>query len=70
MTFREFINLVKAEVGTALTEQRIIENTNWAQNEILGENCDLMRVKPDPFMTTEDGVYSYAASTLKKFRQA
>jgi hypothetical protein len=36
---------------------------NRAQNELLGMDCQLMRVKPDPFMATTTAVYTYAASS-------
>jgi len=63
MTTQEFISLCLEEFGSALTRQRAMEYTNWAQNEILGDNNEVMRVKPDPFFATSDGVYSYAASS-------
>lgn len=63
METTEFVSLVRNEVGTAVTRQRILEITNRAQNEILSENNKQMRVMPDPFMATSDDTYSYVASS-------
>jgi len=63
METNEFISLVRNEVGTAVTRQRILELTNRAQNEILSENNEQMRVMPDPFFATADATYSYVASS-------
>jgi hypothetical protein len=40
-----------------------MQATNRAQNELLGMDCQLTRVKPDPFFATTSGTYSYAASS-------
>ena len=41
------------------TRSEILDLINIAQNELLAVDCDLMRVKPDPFLATTDGVYEY-----------
>lgn len=64
METKEFVSLVRDEVGTAVTRQRILEMTDRAQLEILGELTDATRVKPDPWIATTDGTYSYAASSV------
>lgn len=51
------------EVGSGWTRQRALEVVNDVQNEELGVDLDIMRVKPDPFVETVDGEYSQAAST-------
>lgn len=38
---------------------QILALLNIAQNEILSEDCELMRVKPDPFLETTSGTYLY-----------
>lgn len=63
MTTAQFITLVLNEVAAAYTRQQILDVTNNAQNEILGETLELMRVRPDPFLTTADATYSYVAAT-------
>jgi hypothetical protein len=62
-TTTEFINIIRKEIGTELTREQIREVTNRAQNEILGRECQLMRVRPDPFFKTVNATYSYAASS-------
>ena len=37
----------------------ILSRINDAQNELLNIDCVLMRVSPDPFLSTTDGVYEY-----------
>lgn len=63
MTTNEFVTMVLEEVGSAWTRAKILEVANRAQNEILGEDNEISRVKPDPFMATTDVTYSYAASS-------
>lgn len=63
MTTAQFVSLVLDEVAAAYTRQQVLDVTNNAQNEILGENLVLMRVRPDPFMTTAAATYAYTAST-------
>lgn len=58
-----FVTMVADEVGAAWTRAQILDVMNDCQNEILGEDCGLMRVRPDPFLTTADATYSYVAST-------
>lgn len=63
MTTSEFISLVKDEIGTSLTNARILEIVNRVQNEILARPNNISRVKPDPFFATSDDTYSYTASS-------
>lgn len=58
-----FITLVQEEVGSSWSRDRIREATNRGQNELLAEDCALMRVKPDPFLATTTGIYTYALSS-------
>lgn len=65
MTTNELVTLISEEVGAGWTRTRIREYINRVQNELLADDCELVRVKPDPFFATIDGTYSYAApSTL------
>ena len=58
------VDLIVEYVGSQLTRARALVYLNNAQNELLvGENR-LMRVYPDPFITTSAGTYEYAASTF------
>jgi len=59
-----FVSLVMDEVAAAYTRQQILDVTNNAQNEILGEALLLMRVRPDPFFLTIDSLYDYEASSF------
>ena len=63
MTTNEFVSMMLEEVAAGWTRTRILEFTNRVQNEILGEDCELMRVKPDPFLLTVDSIYTYVASS-------
>lgn len=62
MTTNEFVSMIAEEVGAAWTRQRILEFTNRAQNEILAEDNEISRVKPDPFIATANTTYSYGAA--------
>lgn len=62
MTTSQFIEEISKKCLQFKTQAEILTLTNIAQNELLGVNCDLMRTKPDPFLTTTDGVYSYTLS--------
>ena len=57
-----FVTMVSDEIGAAWTRTQILDVMNDCQNEILGEDCGLMRVRPDPFLTTADATFSYGAS--------
>lgn len=57
------ITLIQEEVGSAWSRDRIRESLNRAQNELLGGDCQLMRVKPDPFFATLAATYSYTPAT-------
>lgn len=63
MTTNEFITMVMEEVSAGFTRTRILEFTNRIQNEILANDNQLMRVRPDPFMTTVDATYGYTATS-------
>lgn len=64
MLTNELITLIVDEAGTQWSRVRAREALNRAQNEILSNDNPLMRIKPDPFFATTDGVYSYAASSV------
>jgi hypothetical protein len=57
------VSLILDEVGAAWTRAQILDIVNNAQNEILGEDLMLTRVRPDPFFATTDATYSYTAAT-------
>jgi hypothetical protein len=63
MTTATFITLLMEEMGAGWTRQKALEVVDACQAARLGTDCDLMRVKPDPFVATTDGTYSYAASS-------
>ena len=63
MTTNEFVSMVLEEVASGWTRTRILEFTNRIQNELLAEDNELMRVKPDPFVATTTAVYTYAATS-------
>lgn len=65
MTTSAFVTMVLDEVGAAYTRAQVLDVVNDVQNEILGEDCLLTRVRPDPFLTTVDGAttYSYVATS-------
>lgn len=53
------VTLIQEEVGSAWSRDRIREALNRGQMELLGGDCQLMRAKPDPFLTTVSGTYTY-----------
>ena len=55
--------MVLDEVAGAYTRTQVLDVVNDCQNQLLGEDNGLMRVRPDPFLATTDATYSYAAST-------
>jgi hypothetical protein len=57
------VTLILDEVGAAWTRAQVLDVTNNAQNEILGEDLMLTRIRPDPFLATADATYSYVAAT-------
>lgn len=62
MTTSQFVSLVLDEAGAAWTRAQILDIVNNAQNEVLGEDLMLTRVRPDPFLATTDATYSYSAA--------
>lgn len=62
-SLREFIEIMLKEVGAEFSRTNLREITNRGQNEILARDCQVMRVRPDPFITTVDSTYSYVASS-------
>lgn len=60
----EVISIIRDEIGTQYTREKIREALDRSQIEILGEDNALMRIVPDPFFATTDGVYSYTASNV------
>ncbi len=63
MNTAQFVTMVLDEVAASYTRQQVLDVVNDCQNQILGENCGLMRIKPDPFMTTTAGLYEYTAGS-------
>lgn len=63
MTTNELVSLIASYVGASWTRQAILEALNRTQNEILGTDNDICRVKPDPFLATAAATYSYVASS-------
>ena len=63
MLAEQFAEDVKDAVGSALNFQQILRYTDRAQLAILGEDINLLRVTPDPYLTTTAGVWSYVANT-------
>lgn len=59
MLTAELVTLIQEEVGALWSRTRILAALNRAQNELLGGDCQLMRVKPDPFLTTVAATYTY-----------
>lgn len=55
--------LMKRIGGNKFSRTDLLDAVNQAQNEILGRDIALMRIKPDPYFRTTAGTYSYAAST-------
>lgn len=55
----ELVKLIRKKSLNYKTSQEILEFINLAQNELLGEDCTLMRVSPDPFLATTKGVFTY-----------
>ena len=63
MQTSQLIDIIKEYVDSGLTRPRALVYLNNAQNELLVGNNRLMRVVPDPFLTTVAGTYQYDAST-------
>jgi hypothetical protein len=64
MNGSEFTDLVIEHVGSELTRAKAYSAINNAQNYLLGSrNLGMMRVTPDPFLTTVAGTFQYAASS-------
>ena len=57
------VTLIQEEVGAAWSRAKILDALNRAQNDLLGGDCQLKRVKPDPFLTTVSGTYTYTPAT-------
>lgn len=63
MTGTELVDLLIEHVGSELTRPKAIQTLNWGQNQLLAtRRMRLMRILPDPFLTTTAGTYQYAAS--------
>lgn len=64
MTTSQYISwLIKRIGGNKFSRTDLLDAVNQAQNEILGRDIYLMRVKPDPHFRTTAGTYNYVAST-------
>jgi len=64
MTTPDLITMIIEYIGSELTRPRALTYLNNAQNQLLVGNNRLMRVLPDPFLTTTAGTFDYAASTF------
>jgi len=62
MTTPDLITMIVEYIGSELTRARALTYLNNAQNQLLIGNNRLMRVLPDPFLTTVAGTFDYAAS--------
>jgi len=62
MTTPELITLIVDYIGSELTRAKALTYLNNAQNQLLVGNNRLMRVLPDPFLTTVAGTFEYSAS--------
>jgi len=58
----QLVDIIKEYVDSGFTRVRALAYLNNAQNELLVGNNRLMRVFPDPFLTTVAGTYQYDAS--------
>lgn len=63
MTGPEFVDLVLEYVGSGLTRPKAYIYINNAINQILAGRHELLRVRPDPFLTTASADYDYTASS-------
>lgn len=64
MSCRSYITWLSRNVGgTGFTRTELLEAVDNAQLRILGQDLRMMRVLPDPYLTTVDQTYSYVAST-------
>ena len=62
MQTSQLVDIIKEYVDASFTRARALAYLNNAQNELLVGNNRLMRVFPDPFLTTVAGTYQYDAS--------
>ena len=63
MTTPQLIDMIIEYIGSELTRPRALVYLNNAQNSLLLNNNRLMRIFPDPFLTTVAGTFNYVAST-------
>jgi hypothetical protein len=64
MTGTEMVDNLIEHVGSELTRAKAILTLNWGQNQLLAtRRIGLMRIKPDPFLTTTAGTFEYTASS-------
>lgn len=63
MQTSQLIDIIKEYADSQVTRARALVYLNNAQNELLVGNNRLMRVFPDPFLTTVAATYQYDAST-------
>lgn len=62
MQTSQFIDLAVKRIVASLSRADILVYTNQVQNFILGRDCPVSRVQPDPYFTTVNAQYSYEAS--------
>ena len=65
-TAAEWIDYFVANTSSAVNRTDIVKKINIAQNQILGMDCEIMRVLPDPYFATvlDKYVYNVADSLL------
>jgi len=63
MTTSAFITLLLEEIGAGWSRVKALELINDIQCEMLGVDCDLMRVKPDPFVASTAATFTQVASS-------
>jgi len=59
MLTREYITWLLNTTGNQLTREELLIQVNIAQNMLFAQPTYFNRTKPDPFLTTEDGVFRY-----------
>lgn len=70
MTTSQFVEHLLRSSGGSVSRSEMLQLINMAQNEILSNDTNLTRVKPDPDLATTDGVYSYElAQNIRSVRR-
>lgn len=58
-----FIDLLTKRIAATQDRPGALLIANQVQNYVLGRECPLSRIQPDPLLRTVDGQYSYVASS-------